>query len=135
MSSSRFNDLALNPLAVAVMVCFAFIPLGPKLEPLLLPVVEDFQITEAGRTDGEVFIDVTFEKVRPCEFLGLTFYNGPDRVAVNFAPDSGRFPATRPTGAQADRWSLETDAPLGDIRLVTQHRCHFMWTNFQEVWP
>lgn len=113
-------SLALTPAAFAV---------GPVLEALWFPVVRDVQIMSDEQTPNGKSSYTKFRKVRQCRFLALVWYDRPVRLNVNFEPDAGDAPSTRPLGDQYSGPSLVRDLQgLRGSRAHVYHCCHPLWT-------
>lgn len=111
----RFTRYALY-VAVASAIWGGF----KHLEPLVLPVVKDFEIVKA-RLAGysRVEISGSFNKVRNCEFIDVIGYSGKTLIRVSFNGHQG---ITRMTRDQRyGPWILEPEA--SQVELYSRHRC------------
>ncbi len=66
------------------------------LEGKLLPVTSGIAVSNETKVEGGVSFYVSFAKNRSCEFLGLSWYRGADRLVLDFEPDADKAPASRP---------------------------------------
>ena len=115
-------------------ICMALTPaifaLGPWTERTLFPVVRDTTISDETPGAGGVSFNVRFRKVRDCTFIGLVWYDGPQRMNVEFEPETTSPPAprTRPSGQQvAGPWRMPGLDALKGTRAYVMHRCHPLW--------
>ena len=100
-----------------------------KCERAWLPVVRDFTVTEVRQERHRVVMSGTMDKVRACEFLGVSARAGEDfALGVSFDDDITRKTSTRPKGRQAwGPWHIDI-APedhVDTIELIALHRCTF----------
>ena len=111
-------------------------PFAASLEGRYLPVVTALQpYGETETKDGTLFY-VSFTKVRNCEFLGVNWYQGTDRLVLQFEPDADLSPVTRPVGEQVvGPWLLRGVRELRGTRASVRHRCHPLWTTTTELFP
>ena len=130
----------------AMFVCLSLLLLqfAPMIESHWFPVAEKLQITSMTPTkDGTgTVLQVSFNKLRDCEYLGIAWYLKGDngsvtRVAVITArPDSGS--PNRPLG-QVTTGPWTVDMPM--VRLLSSsyavlfHNCHTLWTTKTDFWP
>lgn len=116
--------MALTPAVFAV---------GPWVESRVFPVVTDVEVLEPVRLGQGVSFYTRFEKRRQCEFIGLVWYDGPHRHAVEFEPEAHLSPPTRPIGAQATGpWRVSGITRIDGTRAVVFHRCHPLWLTVTE---
>jgi hypothetical protein len=140
------NWLAAMSLAfiIAIVTVFALSPALARLEPMLFPVTTRLEIRqEAVRIeDGIIEFYVKFDKKRQCDFLGIAWYRGDERLVLKFEASSSLSPATRIVGPQfTGPWQLS--APSGFAPLTTMkgtkarvlHRCHPIWTTITQIYP
>jgi len=130
---------------IAICMIAAFYSLGPRLETEWWPVVGKLKINsmETPRP-GWTLIRVNFEKLRDCEYVGLSWYVGqrPDnfeRIAVSVQrdPEDTGSP-NRPLGLQrAGPWLVAVDTKeftRGTFAQL-QHRCHPFWISTTDFYP
>lgn len=139
-------------LLTGVMFAPVYFPVYKKYEGVVFPVVvavenEAGQLqpiaTEevAGRCDGcghdYVDIWVNFDKVRSCEFLGLSWYSETNhRLRVDFGPEAEYAPVSRPVGEQvAGPWRIHGVSTIEGTRAVVSHQCHPLWVTHTEFHP
>lgn len=109
---------------------------GPVIETRFFPVVDNVQIEDLKRHDEGVSFYVRFDKLRPCEFLGVSWYEGAMRRGVAFEPDSALYPRTRPVGDQyAGPWLVTSVRTLDGTHAVAHHRCHPLWVTASPFYP
>ncbi|MEM8627193.1 MAG: hypothetical protein AAGF32_04555 [Pseudomonadota bacterium] len=135
----------MSPFGVA-MTLILFVALYPTLAPWastlegkLRPVVTDVEIVRTEATPDGLFVYVTFEKIIPCEFVSLNFYDPTGKqVRPDFDPNSD-YPLagiTRPVGeAVAGPWLLPNVHTLEGGRFVAIHECHKLWHTTTQFWP
>jgi hypothetical protein len=140
------DRLAINFIASALFLMAITPPLAPlmqEVEGKLLPVITDMQIIDL-RSDGEgVSFRTSFNKVRGCKFVGLTWFKQipgglKERVAIDFPraanDESDR---TRPTGEQVTgRWWIGMG--LEDFEQSTawaRHVCHPLYESVTQFYP
>ena len=94
-----------------------------QFEPVVFPVVTDFEITKAQSEDGErLRISGTLDKVRPCEFLELIGYSGSQFVSIAFAALPNAQVSSRLTGRQTyGPWLLAPE--VSNLKLYSRHQC------------
>ena len=93
-----------NPAMVIWVLLIAsplFWSLGSEYEGQYLPVVKSVKIEQSlGSKDGTL-IYVSFDKVRQCQFIGISWYDEFNiRKGVEFEPDAKFSPISRPNGEQ-----------------------------------
>jgi hypothetical protein len=130
--------------AAFALVLFPFISqLGAAYEGKFFPVVQNFEIIQArqGPTDLESEIYVSFDKVRNCEYVGITWdwRSGGNyvRVPLILNPPAGSTP-TRPVGpATAGPWIVQIppDQILGASRVTLNHRCSLLYITQTHAYP
>lgn len=133
--AQRFNELLLSLPSVLAICAIAIIPIAPIAEAHWFPAVSKMSVEVLEERPEGLLVHVEFEKLRACEYVGVTFYDGPERLVVDFNPNSGLFPENRPTGPQEDIWFIRTTTPLTSLRAVTEHACHPLWNISREVYP
>lgn len=126
--------------AVAAWIALLFIPAlwpyFPRLEGRLLPVATPYVVSSETVTKEGVSFYVSFEKLRQCDFIGIAWYQGHQRLTLVLEPDRELAPATRPTGGQfTGPWLLRGVDKLEGTQSVVLHRCHPFWTTITEMWP
>lgn len=130
---------------IVISLLGGFYSLGPKLETARWPVVSKLKILKVEETPEHwTKIQVSFTKLRDCEYLGVSWYLGArtnmfERVAVVLQrdpPDVGS--PNRPLGTQrAGPWLIainEHDFYNRSFALVF-HRCHPFWNTITEFYP
>lgn len=96
-----------------------------KIEPDVLPVVENFNIDAVSRTGDSLIISGSMDKVRECNFKGITVYDiahiTPRLLDVQFLETpSGR--QNRALGVQLwGAWKITPSTK--NILLIATHRC------------
>lgn len=97
-----------------------------RVEPAVLPVVENFQVDEAHRIDGSVYISGSMDKRRDCEFRGVIVYAGKRLASIGYAEQSEADPVvSRLKGEQLyGPWKLTPS--VDEIYTITA--VHDCWT-------
>lgn len=120
--------------------------IGPTIETRMFPVVSKLTILSAipGPDPNTTQIEVAFDKLRDCEYIGLSWYHSPrgkpfERVPVMLMrkPSDNSDP-NRPLGyQQAGPWVIGV-AP-SELRTnsfaILSHRCHQWWLSRTEFFP
>lgn len=108
----------------------------PRLEGWLLPVVTEVETSQEASIAAGVRFYVTFEKVRDCEFISLIWYNGPDRLVLDFEPSAESAPISRTPGGQATGpWLLSGIETLEGTTATVVHQCHPLWYTRSVFFP
>ncbi len=117
----------------------------PALETKYWPVVETLHIERVeAATENRSVIYGTFNKVRQCEYIGITWFarnvNGVlDRVPVEILRKPGDTSSpNRPLGVQtAGPWvvAIPPQELLGTSVVELTHRCHPFWTTVMHFYP
>ena len=95
-------------LVAAFTVFVSGMPALERYEARLFPVVSEFEITDARRTEGGLHVEGTMVKARACRFLRLTAYAGDlddplqprERLSVRFLDQPEDSDRSREPGAQ-----------------------------------
>lgn len=130
--------LSKSGLAVALSLALtpALFSVGPEIETRFFPVVENVQVENVTKVEEGVAFYVSFRKIRQCEFVGVAWYMGPERVGVEFAPGHNLYPKTRPVGDQyAGPWMVRNIQSLEETRAFSVHRCHPLWETVSPFYP
>lgn len=106
-----------------------------KIEPVLFPVVKDFNLTSTERADQTITIYGNFYKDRDCEFIGtgakLYVQNAkPTHVAIKFKDNKLDSTSERNVGFQEfGPWvlTLPENNKRGVVQLTHTHQCHIGW--------
>ncbi|HEY7822447.1 MAG TPA: hypothetical protein VIG24_06430 [Acidimicrobiia bacterium] len=124
------------------LILVGFIPIGfpllSRYEGELLPVVRNVQVEVSGTPATGLLVDVSFDKVRACEFLGLSWYDTfGDRLPILFEVEAETMPSTRPVmdGQRAGPWKLLGIDRLDGSVAITSHRCHPLWITYTRFYP
>ena len=141
--SIRYISDAVAASAVVGLMLFAVLVYGQTLETRFFPVVKSFTVGNVTRTETGFDIAGLFEKARPCQYVGLTWYRvGPEasrRVSVAFGDQPAGSSASRAAGVQTfGVWSLgrPNDATGPDIyRGEVRHSCHPLWVTSTTLGP
>ena len=111
-------------------------PAGAWVEKTFFPVIRNVEITAVHPAQNGIMIELTFDKVRSCEFLGVVWYNGPLRVGVERNPNSPRYPKVLAEGPQAaGPWLIRNVSDLEGTHAITVHRCHPLWETISHFYP
>tara|TARA_R100001143_G_C3352849_1_gene130594 strand:+ start:1659 stop:2087 length:429 start_codon:yes stop_codon:yes gene_type:complete len=124
-------------LVIVGSIPFAF-PILANYEGQWFPVVENVEVQETLINEEGAFINVRFDKVRSCEFIGISWYDDfGQRLIINFAPNEAELPVSRPVGDDqfTGPWQLVGLTSLEGSRAIVSHRCHPFWTTFTNFYP
>ena len=146
MAHERQLTLLLSIPVLTVLVFIGSVPLlwpfMSKYEGSVLPVVENVNITQIKQSENGVFVDVSFDKVRSCEFIGISWYDSlGDRSPVIFEAEArgeeGEIPETRPVmeDQRAGPWKLIGIDNLDGSMAIVSHRCHPLWITYTRFFP
>lgn len=143
MAPNRQLYFLLSFPAMMMMVILGFVPLifplASKYEGDILPVVQNVHVEMIRKTEDGMYVDVTFDKVRSCEFLGISWYDTfGDRIPILFKSNGeAELPRTRPVrdGQNAGPWRLLGIDNLDGSVAIVSHRCHPLWVTFSKFWP
>lgn len=115
-----------------LLICWAFlisltVEIPNRLEGLLFPVAENFEISNSVPYDNGIRFFGTFDKIRNCDFETITAYNSnrtsSTRILVRFDDPS----TIRPPGSENyGPWYTPTEN-LENLELYVYHRCHPFW--------
>lgn len=133
--STKITAVILSNIGVLLLTLLLALPLLPEIERKVFPPVTSltFEITEG--VEQGIAAYVAFEKLRSCEFIGLTFAQYGDRIHVDFPEKDENLPISRPEGEWvAGPWVLHTDT-IDDLTITVEHRCHFLWNTFTTLYP
>ena len=138
--------LSLPTLFLLVVIGFIplFFPILSRYEGRLLPVVQNVQVEKSGDTRTGILVDVSFDKIRACEFIGVSWYDTfGDRLPIIFEPEgetvegATEAPRTRPVldGQRAGPWELIGIDNLDGSVAIVSHRCHPLWITYTRFYP
>lgn len=126
-------------------MCFipVYIPVMAKYEGWFFPVVANTEIVhEHAESCPEcqlprVDVFLTFDKMRQCQFLSLSWVDRSGRrVRVDFDPEMGTEPQTRPTGPQVvGPWRIYGIDSLDGTHAVVEHQCHPLYRTYTRFYP
>lgn len=131
---------------LGILVFLGFIPLMfpimSRYEGEFFPVVRNIDVQYIGQADSGIYIDVRFDKVRACEFIGISWYDSfGDRAPILFEAEAqgeqGEIPRTRPVmnGQTSGPWKLIGIDMLDGSRAIVSHRCHPLWITYTRFYP
>ncbi|WP_299347636.1 hypothetical protein [uncultured Maritalea sp.] len=122
--------------AISLVAIPAFWPSFSQVEGQLLPVTTPMEVEELGSGPNYVDVAVSFEKLRQCEFIGLSWYDDAYRLVVDFEAGAKNAPLSRPVGPQEiGPWRLHGTTTIQGTHAVTTHRCHPLWLTFTQTYP
>ena len=137
--------LSRSGIVVILLTAFVpvYFPLMAKYEGRAFPVVSNVVVVgEIGSDCPEcrlphVDILLTFDKVRQCEFVNLSWFDETGRsVRVEYDPKYDREAQTRPTGSQvAGPWRVFGVGSLEGTRAVVEHKCHPFYRTYTQFYP
>lgn len=102
-------------------------------ETTYLPVVKDFKVDYITRTGNTYTAGGTLDKVRACEFVGLTLYGTkdgePKMLLTQYKKDI--FGSDVGQGKQTwGPWSVQFPAAMNEmdkLEIMASHKCHGFW--------
>lgn len=108
-------------LVLAVTILFWLWAGFKRVESMVMPVVNDFEIVEVVHKGNEVLVHGTMNKVRECVFIEVVAYRDGKLVAVDFR-DNNDIIVTRVEGVQYwGWWALIPDVDY--IEIYSRHHC------------
>jgi hypothetical protein len=135
MPAKRLTHAVLSDLGIAVLTLFLALPWFATFESIVFPIVSKMQFVQSKPVEEGLEVYVQFEKYRSCEFIGITFKQGYDRIRVDFPAEDENQPKSRPKGEWVTGpWVLHTGS-LEGIEVVVEHRCHLLWPVFTQLYP
>lgn len=128
-----FSMESMSRAAVLLAFSMAMTPtvftIGPYIESRFFPVTEDTQILNEQTVPTGTSFYVVFNKARRCDFAGIAWYVGDQRLPVDFEPSAELMPRSRPPGDQhAGPWFVNGLHGTANSRAYVYHRCHPLWT-------
>lgn len=128
-----------------VMTFYSFLLIGPIIESRIFPVIDKLHILEAQKqADGALRIKVWANKLRMCEYVGISWYRGSASTSFTRVPiilkrtiDIPQDP-TRPLGPQVmGPWyiSLSIEELYNNSFAEITYRCHILWPTVNRVFP
>lgn len=131
---------------LGILVFLGFVPLAwpilSRYEGELFPVVRNVEVEYLGDADVGIYVNARFDKVRACEFIGISWYDSfgdrsPILFEANAAGQQGEIPRTRPAmdGQTAGPWKLIGIDTLDGSIAITSHRCHPLWITYTRFYP
>lgn len=138
--------LLLSLPVLGVLIFLGFIPLMfhimSRYEGVYFPVVRNVEVEQVGRAEVGILVNVQFDKVRSCEFIGISWYDSfGDRSPIVFEAEArgeqGEIPDTRPVlnGQSSGPWKLIGIDQLDGSVAITSHRCHPLWITYTRFYP
>ena len=122
---SRSTRFALSVMPFIFGALFAMLVV--KVEGCLFPVVRDFNVQVIRREPNRIVFSGTMNKMRACEFIGVSATAGHHfGLTVNFDDDTRRSTSTRPLGVQEwGPWHIDIDPSdhVHYIELISMHHC------------
>lgn len=130
---------------VVAATFFTVFAVGPQVETWLFPVTDKLRILELrGDRDNRSIVHVEFEKLRPCEFVGIAWFHGDPKLGFMRVPIELRrvtgdtSSPNRPEGLQrSGPWVISV--PPDELRVnsfaVLYHRCHPFWLTTTDFFP
>ncbi len=136
MSTKTLTAAMLSNIGVSLLTLLLALPVIPVIERWAFPVVTSMTFESVETAEGgDLVTYVAFEKLRSCEFIALSFIQNGDRIRVDFPPEDLDLPLSRPEGEYVTGpWVLNTTS-LEGLRVVVEHRCHFLWNTFTDLYP
>ena len=119
--------------------------LAQDIEQNLYPVTTPVELIQVEEIDADnTLVWVRFEKLRGCQYLGLSWFQGDletgaTRVRLSFGkPDTDQSDTTRPEGIQiAGPWKVGMSKAdlLNNSYAMLSHRCHPLWISKTQFYP
>lgn len=109
-------------------------PYMAEFETKYLPVIKNIKVLPPTLHRDGISFYVNFDKIRQCEFIGLSWYdNNGTRLKLDFESSAKNTEETRPTGEwNVGPWFLHDVSSLEDTRAYTFHKCHPLWITISE---
>lgn len=117
---------------------------GPAVETIAFPVVGKLQVDEIAEVTGKVTMQVRFNKLRNCEYVGISWFKGEKNGSFERVPIELRRPTgdssspNRPIGQQrSGPWilSMTLDQMRTNSFAQLYHRCHPFWLTTTDFYP
>ena len=113
-----------------------------RYEGEFFPVVRNVNVEYIGQSETGIYVNVTFDKMRACEFIGISWYDSfGDRAPILFEAEAngaeGEIPRTRPVmeGQTSGPWELIGIDQLDGSKAIVSHRCHPLWITYTRFYP
>lgn len=127
-------------------VLYVIWAVGPAIETRFAPVVGKLQILsiEPGQMEGTTEIHAAFQKLRECEYLGISWFHGTkeggfERVPITLLRQEGDTSSpNRPVGFQkAGPWiiGIPPDELTGNSFAQLRHQCWPFWVTTTDFYP
>lgn len=109
----------------------------------LFPVFENVRVNPIGVTDRSLIVSVKFDKIRACEYDGLSWFDGQgNRILISYEPneEGPDQPITRPVKEDQDAgpWELFGITDPNDLAhtyAVAGHWCSPFWKTYTKFYP
>lgn len=147
-SGMRVISFITKSIASAVIVSCSMLTMwtvGPYVETKYFPVVSKLSIERSYQdSDGKSVVYAEFNKIRNCEYVGLSWYKGSRdskfqsvRVVLGRA-EGDESSQNRPQGRQSSGpWTISM--PLEELKnnsfAQLSHRCHPFWITTTDFYP
>lgn len=148
METKQENQLALMlsfpflSLLILIGLVPIVFPLMSEYEGRIFPVVKNIKVEVIDKKENGIFINVSFDKVRACEFIGISWYDQfgntiPIIFEASARGENGEIPRTRPAlpGQKAGPWELIGLQSLQGSMAIVSHRCHPLWITYTHFYP
>jgi len=113
-------------------------PIFSQYEGEYFPVIKNVQISDTKEIETGLVISLSFDKVRSCEFVGLSWFNQiGNRIIIQFESTSASLPYSRPVynNQKAGPWELTGLKSLENTIAIVSHRCHPLWITHTKFYP
>jgi len=128
---------------LGILILLGFVPLTwpvlARYEGQYFPVIKNVNVEIIEEVRNGLDVDVTFDKVRQCEFIGMSWYDTfGDRLQILFEINGEEnLPVTRPVREDQDAgpWRLLGIDNLDGSVAITSHRCHPLWITYTRFYP
>ena len=122
----------------SVLLCLGILGTAKVLEPVVLPVVEDFRVNEISYQSDKVVVYGTLNQLRGCTLVDMNAYAiyqnkelPKDLLRYTFLDTT---PRSRHVGKQKwGPWRIELPVlqTTSQIELTATYRCHNLWDTNQ----
>lgn len=131
---------------LGVLIFLGFVPImwpvASYYEGEVFPVIRNVDVELREEVENGIIIDVSFDKIRACEFLGISWFDtfgdrAPIIFQVELGDEEGSIPYTRPVrdDQNAGPWKLIGIDELDGSIAIVSHRCHPLWITYTRFYP
>lgn len=122
---------------VALLVIYIFTLIGASVQGKFFPVVSKVEILNETQTKDGVVFYVKFTKNYNCKFIGINWYNGNERLYLEFLEDHDDTLLSRPPGDQyTGPWKLHNILTTKGTTAKAVHECPpKLWQTITDFHP